>query len=259
MRCVRLVYLMALGVCACLTTAASSATIILHHNTSQYSSGTGGEFRATLVGLPGVVEQAAGVKVSNPSAPVGAVVFQTFCMETNEFLTPGTTYYVQLNTAAINGGAGGSLPNGDPISGGPGDPLDPMTAYLFTRFSDGTLAGLGYNYTLGAARSASAAALQNAIWYIEQEISGPLSGLALTFYNDAWNAVHGANPTWSGLGNVRVLNLYADQAMTQRKQDQLALIEPSFGNPVPLPSAAWAAATLLMALTLHNLHRRLRA
>ena len=239
----------ALVLCMLWGTAVQAATVVLHYDTNNYSAGGGGEFRATLVGVANSVEQAAGVKVSNPSAPVGATVYQTFCMETNEFFTPDATYYVRVNTAAVNGGSGGSLPTGDPISGGPGDPLDPRTAYLFTRFSDGTLASLGYNYTLGSGRSTTASALQQAIWYIEQEISGPLSGLALTFYNTANTAVNGPSPTWAGLGNVRVLNVYSDSNLTQRNQDQLVLIQPSGAPPVvPLPAAVWSGGLILVAL-----------
>ena len=216
-------------------TAAQAATVVLHYDTTNYSAGGGGEFRATLVGVANSVEQAAGVKVSNPSAPVGATVYQTFCMETNEFFTPDATYYVRVNTAAVNGGSGGSLPTGDPISGGPGDPLDPRTAYLYTRFSDGTLASLGYNYTLGSGRTSTASALQQAIWYIEQEISGPLSGLALTFYNTANTAVNGPSPTWAGLGNVRVLNVYSDFQSHAAKPGP-ARAHPAYGRPAGCPS-----------------------
>ncbi len=48
-----------------------------------------------------------------------------------------------------------------------GDPLDPRTAYLYTKFVSGTLAG--YDYTPSTGRIFSAKALQDVIWYIEDE------------------------------------------------------------------------------------------
>lgn len=143
--------------------------------------------------------------------------FETFCLEVSENIAFGGTYWVDLNTAAVHGGAGG----GDP------DPLDPLTAYLYQQFISGTLAG--YAYALddgGTERAASADALQRVIWYIEQEAGmtwttgdGSRSDL---FYQDAL-----AN-AGSDIGDVRVLNLYNDAQGTSPAQDQLVLIpEPA--------------------------------
>jgi len=63
---------------------------------------------------------------------------------------------------------------------------------------------------------------------LEDEIS-ILPSEATDFYNAAWDAVHGSSPTWQGLGNIRVLNLYGDREHTQLRQDQLVKI--------PAPSA----------------------
>ena len=57
--------------------------------------------------------------------------FKTFCLERNESIRPkNVTYDVVINTAAVRGGVGGGNP----------DPLDPMTAYLYSRYANGDLA-----------------------------------------------------------------------------------------------------------------------
>jgi hypothetical protein len=109
--------------------------------------------------------------------------FFTYCIEYNEEISPGLTYYANTNTAAVNGG----------LAGGNPDPLDPRTAWLFRRFTDGTLSGYTSN-------TASQTGLQDALWYLEQEISGPLTGLAATFWTNSLGA--------SGLYGVSVLNLW---------------------------------------------------
>jgi hypothetical protein len=177
-----------------------------------YYTSPGGEFTLTPSGIP--------------SVPNG-VPFQTFCVETNEYINIGGTYYVNVNTAAVLGD-GGKKAGGNPLTGGLGDPLDARTAYLYTQFRAGTLAG--YNYTAGAGRAASAGALQNAIWVIEQETGKVLetdqarafkaAADAATAPGGEWYAKYGAD----GIGDVRVLNLYSDSTRTGLCQDQLVLV-----------------------------------
>lgn len=104
----------------------------------------GGEFGADILGKGG-----------NPD-------FYTFCLERNEGLSFNTAYNYTTSNAAEAGGVGGGNP--DPISEG--------TAYLFERFSNGTLPG--YSFATGspaanAARAASGRTLQNAFWGLENE------------------------------------------------------------------------------------------
>lgn len=75
--------------------------------------------------------------------------FQTFCVELIEYFSPGTTYYADSRNSAYNGGAGGGSP----------DPLDPVTAALYTKY-------LGLNNLDDDIGSQ----YQLAIWKIEQEI-----------------------------------------------------------------------------------------
>jgi len=147
----------------------------------------GGEFNAQIVGsLPGTD-------------------FVTFCLELNE----GTGFYGDplwvktITTAARNGGIGGGNP----------DPLDPKTAYLYTQFARGTLAGYDYTNSNGPqGRADSANSLQHVIWYIEQEIAA-IPGTdtqALIWYNQAVAA------NWQNTGTVEVLNIYRYSSHTQQ-------------------------------------------
>lgn len=93
--------------------------------------------------------------------------FESFCVEKNEYINSGGTFYAVLNAGAVNGGNGGQTPPGSNF-----DPLDPRTAYLYDQFISGTLAGYAYDTSgsgRGAIRVRSANALQHVIWYIEDE------------------------------------------------------------------------------------------
>lgn len=178
------------------TAPAMADTLSIAQNV--FSVGNAGEFTVTpltgnagLVGLPG---------------DLSATTFETFCLETVEHIQNGHTYTWVMNTGAVNGGSGGqSAPNFDE--------LDPRTAYLYTEFRLGTLAGFDYT---PAGRQASSGDLQKAIWFIE----GEAGGVNNAFVTLANNAV--GNNLWSGIGDVRVLNLY--KANGDRAQDQLTLV-----------------------------------
>jgi len=183
---------------------------------------TGGEWLIEATGL-GFVSPAIG------PGPAGS--FETFCLEKDEVITFGITNYYKLGTSAVTGGLGGV---------GGEDPLDPLTAYLYEKFITGTLTGYTYSVVGGdAARIASADALQHVMWYIEQEEAqawtpGDASLMDL-FYQDAL-----AN-AGAGIGDVRVMNVYADEAATQYVQDQLVL------TPEPGTALLCLMGTALMA------------
>jgi hypothetical protein len=136
---------------------------------------------------------------------VSGSYFQTFCVEHDEFVTPGTTYNFNVSTAADNGG----------VNTNSGDPLGCRTAYLYTQFWNGTLSD--YDYELGSGRAASATALQQAIWYLENEVSySSLNSQARAWVDEATDAVS-AGGSWydqygTGIGNVRVMNMYTASA-----------------------------------------------
>lgn len=144
--------------------------------------------------------------------------FITFCVERNEYFS----YYGQplkvaaVNTAAVNGGVGGGSP----------DPLSPATAWLYTQFANGTLAG--YSHTASKANS-----LQRAIWFLENEITASDPDYAGDSQAQAWVAAALASG-WTGIGQVRILNLLRQDSYgnyTIAAQDQLYIA------PIPEPQA----------------------
>jgi hypothetical protein len=149
--------------------------------------------------------------------------FQSFCIETNEFINWGGTYNVTFSNGAIAGGSGGPLVNGaDPISKG--------SAWLYSQFATGTLAG--YNWTDPArsdSATSSAVLLQNAIWYLEGEIATNQTGINV-FYDAAVTALDAsvvATDAASGEYGVKVMNLI-DARTGAKSQDQLVMVpEPS--------------------------------
>jgi hypothetical protein len=134
-----------------------------------------------------------------------------------DLLTYATALRADLETtthstnAAYAGGA----------NGGFDDPLDARTAYLYHHFINRTLL-TPYDYLVDANRQLDADAMQKAIWFIEQDDATPLIGKALDFYNEANTAVN--TGAWTGLGDVRVLQLYTLNGVRTDYQDQLVII-----------------------------------
>lgn len=184
--------------------AASASTIRL--DTTSFSSGSGGEFKATaLTGFVGITGDATSF---------GGSTFQTFCLESHENFRPGQVYNVTLNTGAVSATRGF-------------DALDARTAFLYTRFREGSLSG--FDFSSESARRNSAGRLQKAIWYLEDESGGENNSFVALA-----NAAIAVGGEWFGvgMGNVRVMNL--SNTEFPFAQDQLTLIT------VPLPTAAAA-------------------
>lgn len=231
--------------------AAMQVTLV--DNTSMYSYGNGGEFRAVgSADLNSKVNWSAySAKTSGTTsdtvdggswgyksglAVAGQKYFQTFCIEYNEDFYPGRIYDVAISDKAMYGGQPSS---GDPISIG--------TAWLYMEFAKGTLSGYDYNYNgnkdgvAGGNRTASAGLLQQAIWWLEQEPNGKRN----TFIDAAEEALYGTGKKgngWdtlikgdaNGAYGVKALNLGAAGAV----QDQLVI--------VPEPTTLIAGALLLL-------------
>ncbi len=226
--------------------AAMSVTLL--DNTTQnpaysYSYGNGGEFRAVGNSGPSSLDSivnwnayststkgTVSAAIDGPtwgynSGLAGHDYFQTFCIEYNEEFTPGASYSVGVSQKAQYGS---QPPNGDPISIG--------TAWLYSQFAAGTLGS--YTYAYGSGRSATAGALQQAIWWLEAEPNGSDLGLSGTFLAEAQAAVGGdITRNANGAYGVYALNLGAPGAV----QDQLVIV-------VPEATTVIAGALLLLPL-----------
>jgi hypothetical protein len=153
-------------------------------------------------------------------ASTPSFTFLTFCLEVTEPLTlyGGYPYKVGgLSTGAIAGGKGGQDP-----PGGSFDPLDPFSAWLYTQAVNGAYG----NDALDD--------VQYALWYQEGEIDYDflISRGAQGFYTaELANYVDDVDSgAWSGLGNVRVINVVTKRFGSNRQD---VLVEVS---PVPEPA-----------------------
>jgi hypothetical protein len=214
------------------TAAASAGTLTI--SDPGYRTGSGGEFKIT--GWDDAL--VAGISaVTN-----GTDTFHTFCLEKSETIALPGTYNYTIDPSAILGGAGGN---------GSWDPLSSATAMLFytywtnqwsvaTSVSGYTGPALSFRYSDTSGGSSSNRALdgqnlQYAIWKLEGEITGALSGTAADYYDYAvaiaasgsgWSTL--GRSGWTGIGEVRVANLF--KADGTPKQSQLVV--------VPLPPSA---------------------
>jgi hypothetical protein len=227
---------------------------------NSWGNGNGGEFEGHLYTPTGALTPLGGVAATGTyfqsGQGPGLGLFESFCLERQETYTPGTVYtaqirdYAQADLSGVNNSVyvnGANSYYGADSSGR--DALDARTAYLYTNFILHTLStaysyGDGVNLGSTAQRMLDAEALQVAIWYIEDEytssewtnLNAGLKARAQLFINEANYAVtHG----WSGLGNVRVLNLYHSSVRTDY-QSQLIMI--------PLPPGTGMAGTGLACM-----------
>lgn len=162
--------------------------------------------------------------------------FGTFCVETDEFFSPGSTYDVGLSYQAFGGGS--NTDTGDRLSVG--------TAFLYSQFARGTLSGFVYH------NSTSALNLQNMIWWLEDEAvadqsANPFASLLISQFGSLNNAKVSVDSSGSGYG-VEVMNLTSDHGRTLN-QDELVYV----------PDGGLTIASLGMGLLgLSLIRRRMR-
>jgi hypothetical protein len=164
-------------------------------------SGNGGEFRVA------------------PNQDLIDITAETVAYSSFSLVNTGSVFIAAAYDAQVSSQAMG------------GDALDPFTAYLYTEFRNGTLAD--YDYTIGSPRVASAGALQEVIWYLEDEIAKTWTdgddSLQDRFYTAARNS------GWTDTRSVRVLNLYT----MGHVGDPFHLVDSQLCTikPVPAPDA----------------------
>lgn len=172
---------------------------------SGYFMVPGGEFSVTPdVGLSFVLD------LYDSKALFGTTAFETFCLEKNEVID--SSLDVVINDRAIAGGLGSPTPGYDIISIG--------TAWLYQQFSTGVLAG--YDYTPGAGRVASAGALQQTIWWLENENPQPANSFTTLVIGKFGAAATDDNP-FGGYG-VAVMNMTKVGDPDDLRQDMLVRV-----------------------------------
>ncbi len=200
-----------MGVLAALVTPAALAT----HTVTAYQSyggqdyhwGAGGEF----IAVPGGFDSMYRISIAAPA-------FETFCIELSEFFAPGYTYYVDFSRFAEVGGGGG-----------PHDPLDYLTDWLYSTWVQGNLAGYDYdNNDVG--RAFSAGELQHVLWYIEQEEAKTWVDGDNSLRDQFYQAALAANPQQYGF--TYVMNLFYLDGNGVRHEAQSMLVT------IPVPGAA---------------------
>src|SRR5580692_6325933 len=226
----KICFLIGLSGLITVTAVQAQMQITLTQNTqNNYGYGRGGEFNA----LANASLLAINPTLSGYSAATAdATSFETFCVETMEDFNPGGTYNVDISQSIKFNNGQFSAPDGGALTLG--------AAWLYSQFAAGTLQN--YDYIDGG-RQQSAGNLQNALWYLEGEISSPTDALinsgadGTTFYNEALAAVGAANinNASDGAYGVVVLNMYApnqDGSDGTPAQDQLMVV-PDYTIAVP--------------------------
>lgn len=177
--------------------------------------------------------------------------FISFCVETTEFIQLNRWYSAELNTR----------------SRATNQVLTSEIAYLYTKFTEGTLDGYKYfdSNASDSAKVASARALQEIIWYFQDPTgfaarygtgafdsggyflgSGAHKALARAWYDDVNAAIDGN--LWTGIGKVRITNIWENSL---GRQDTLTMI--------PLPAPVWLASVGLGLAGLVVMRNRRRA
>lgn len=216
-------------VLACLVAGAMSA-ISASAATVKFSDGMGttggGEFKADV-----------------SDNGFGSTDYVTFCLEYRENLEMGKVYQYEVSQAAMYNGNGTV------------DPISRATAWLYSQFVKGTLAGINAagNVLSGLysnSNSEDPNQLQKAIWYLEGESQGANNAYAQLAVAQAGMADN------NGFYNVGVMNVWEIDSRGRKiaRQDQLISL-PSRN----VPDGGTSLVLLGMAMTgLAAANRRFR-
>jgi len=186
--------LLSLLIASVVATFQAGAVIVTVDKVAGYTGGDG-EFNISPINSLGSGYGAADLYNNN----FGSLGFGSFCIDRAVYINVPGQYSATVYSSGIDPN------NGNQISLG--------TAWLFSQFATGTLAG--YNYTPGAGRSSSAYELQIAIWILEGQYpiasivpgSDPFLNAAITKFGSLLGAEADNNQTYS----VGVLGLnYVD-------------------------------------------------
>lgn len=168
----------------------------------------------------------------------------TFCLQKTEYMNFTNNFIVgSINPYTLTDPADKGGVNGQ-------DPISSQTAWLYTRFTDGTLQGYAYdggNSTF-ATRAASADSLQRAFWMLEGEE-------AVDSSNYYYNLAMTYTPQNFGIGDVAVLNMfvYNSQDVLVEAQDQLTR------TPVPEPATLTLMGAGMLGMAVVRRRRRSKA
>lgn len=203
--------------------------------------GTGGEFRI-MEASPGSLRLPLATYAPATRGNDGLrMYFQSFCIERSDSYSSQARLW--LSTEARYGGPGSHAwqDGHEPLEGtANGTDLDSKTAWAYSQFAQGDLAG--YNYGAGGykglTRSQTAGALQRLIWASEgvggSSYDADFGGISLNADQRAliqtWDSAYALAvfKGWTGIGNVRVLQMY-DADGSDLRQDCLVLIVPTPG------------------------------
>jgi hypothetical protein len=183
------------------------------------SSGDGGQFTAII-------------PTYNSDGTVGKyTVFQTFCVDTSHYFTPGQTYNYVIS---------------DQTSYGKGNYISIGTAYLYNDFINHTLPG--YSFAGGTSQNTDAGLLQSVLWALQGESwqnSQNYVNSSNPFYNDIikeFGSLQAAEAASDGAYGVEALDIYDSSGDACQSQ----LIEVA--SPVPEPSTIWAGLLIIIPL-----------
>jgi hypothetical protein len=157
-------------------------------------------------------------------------IYDTFCLEKRNYFNPGSNYIIEsIGPIAFGGG----IDNGGPFespNNNPGDPVSWNTMFLYAAYFDNVF---GQNKTM-------AAKVQNAIWYLEDEVSANLGQSTL---DDLWEIATAKGYQMIGW-NIQVANIVVKLNENFDNQSQLI----GFQAPIPEPSTMILFGIGLMSL-----------